>query len=406
MKANKGLEADKIQQHKSNITLLRQEKDRIIKEKKEEEKKVGILTKEKNELTTSQNKMEQKYIKIDKELQDLKKEHEVEKGKLLQEINNQNREVDIHMKMNTKIREECEMLITKIREQEGDKIAAQDTVPRESLPEAVNTDTAEELERDIIQENERLKNKLTKLKEELKEQKKLESQHKEEINTLKVQTKEYHERLENILTSMSQTEREKEHLTDGMNALKAMNLSLVEELGKANCAKEKTDVRDSTGSQSTKKVACRRSENCPYWKQKRCYFGHDKEYNAETDHTEANKGGPKKVEKEIVDIESVETRKTENTDNAYINNNEGDHNNIQTNGNNDESTDQKETLKRHPMKSAYKRMCPDGKTCNQQDKCSFQHDCNYIACKQGTDCKFIHKKNRNDGKIDLKREEL
>ena len=51
---------DKIQQQKTVIILLREEKSRLNNEKKQEEAKVRILTKEKNDLQISYDKLTKK----------------------------------------------------------------------------------------------------------------------------------------------------------------------------------------------------------------------------------------------------------------------------------------------------------------------------------------------------------
>ena len=169
---------------------------------------------------------------------------------------------------------------------------------------------------------------------------------------------------------MSQTEKEKEHLTDGMNALKLTNNSLIEQLRGTH---KTAETRNNEEALQRKKEPCRKSTDCHYWKQGRCHFDHAKD---------ENKGK--------ADLKKVQGENEENT---------GKQQEEQTNTRKEftiEDGNEADSKEKEITQNTISKMCPDGKACKQRDRCTNLHDCNYRACRHGDSCKYIHEENINN----------
>ena len=390
-KAKKSGEGDKIQELKTNVTVLRQEKNSLAAEKKDEEKKVRMLTKEKLEAVNAKTKTEEKLKKTIDELQEakIKSDSIAEKRieELLKEINNRNREVDIHMKSNRKLKETNEQLRIDIQaieqqspspcdertEKDGEK--ENEALDQPALDKPVMTDNQSSKEngldgeenKHLEEKNEKLKEEMKKMKAKLKIKDEIEQGHVMEIETLKGQIRGYRERLENTLTSQSQIEKEKEHLADSLGSLKAMNLTLNSELEKKNKAHEKREGNVNKSKEGKEKKPCRNSTSCHHWKNNRCKFDHGEDIvDNNNDDGDGQQGKKENEPKEIPNLDSKTTPDETGKD-----------------------------VRESDTKAKRRRMCREGKECQKMDDCQQEHNCNYRVCKHGDKCRYIHENGDN-----------
>ena len=221
LKSKKDVHGDKIQQQKSEMKIMKEEKMRLCEDKKAEECKVKALTKEKSEFLAA-------HEKLQKTIYDLQES----KTRLETDIRGYVHEIEIHMQVNEKLRNEIEENEELKQELKQLRIATEPMNENEALQMVVckdaqtateDTSKSSETEDKVLGEIQELRNENLSLKEGQKIKDK-------EILSLKSQINEYKNRLENVLSTSSQNKKEKIHLTECLETVKQINLGLLEEI--------------------------------------------------------------------------------------------------------------------------------------------------------------------------------
>ena len=222
LEAKNALLENKIHKQKLDINTMKEEKSRMIDDKKSDQSKIKELTNEKKELLATLEKVKQSVVDL-----------EGTKSKIEADIQGYVQEIHIHMEVNEKLKkdiEECEQLKQQVKQLETPSNPIDDLVYQVVTSNDAQT-TTEDLSKDLLLEDEVL-NEIQDLKKEnlsLKEEKKANAK---EVLALKSQIKEYQNRLENVLSVSAQTKKEKIHLIESLDAVKYINLGLLQELNK------------------------------------------------------------------------------------------------------------------------------------------------------------------------------
>ena len=271
-----------IHEVESKIKAKEKECERLKKEsckyQNELEKKEAKNKKETETTLEKMNLAEKEHSRKKKE-QDEK--HDQEKDKLMKELENKKREIDIHVKR----------IIELTVENRGKKLEKKadeenvDATPSREDPESIvaehqetqeNCETEKEKEIAEMRENLVQAEKIRKAEEEKwrGEKKAMEKIHLEEVTRLKDEIKDYDARLEGILEDASRKEKMMDALLEENQMTKKINQTLEMQIGK-DCNRTKSEGEETGEKNNNRKRKCWRwlaKGTCKF--ENECWFEH------------------------------------------------------------------------------------------------------------------------------------